>query len=132
MTVRTSAPITFGPHDFQRTDRGITWGIKVTSTSDASFVMVFVQGADGKWLPDQTQAAQLDAAFETAISRGGPVINWFRDVLLPKLNAWLREKFPPLDATAPPPAPTTFPEQADALIQGLRITVHADGTLTAA
>jgi hypothetical protein len=121
--------MTFGPHDFQRTDRGITWGIKVTAM-DSSFVMVFLQDADGVWRPDtSTMAAQLDPVFENAMRGRPPVLEWFRDTLIPNLNRWLAEKFPPL---ALPPAPTTVAEQADALIQGLRITVHPDGTLTAA
>lgn len=130
MTVRTSPPITFGPHDFQRTDRGITWGIKVTATSDASFVMVFVKSADGEWQPDRSlQAAMLDGAFENAIQRGGPVVDWFRGTLIPKLNIWLGLKFPPLGDAVPPTA--SYAEQADALIQGIRITVRPDGTLLA-
>lgn len=125
MTIRTSAPITFTPgSDFFRTDRGITWGIKVTVTAAVAFATVFVRGADGTWSAE----ANLDEMLDT---RSGPVGDWMRDVLLPKLNAWLRLKFPPLGPDAPPPSPATFYEQADAAIQGLRIIAHADGTLTA-
>lgn len=124
MTIRTSPEIVFGPNDFKRTDRGVTWGIKVTATSEATFVAVLV--ADG---PRWTMGAMLDSALDLNTAEFPDMNDWMQRKCLPALNAWLADKFPALDK---PPVAGTRAEQADMLIQGLRIAVSpVDGKLTA-
>ena len=126
MTVRTSAPIVFEPSkDFLRTDRGITWGIKVTNTGDLKMVHVFEKSGD-TWTVG-AQLAGLDWP-DQLTQYGGDVREWFIAKVLPLINAWLASRFPALDA-----APSDDPSaQLDRLIVGsLKITVGPDGTLKA-
>lgn len=123
MTIRTTPEITFGPNDFKRTDRGVTWGIKVTEIAEATFVAVFVLEGD-RW----TVGAMLDDGLDMNQSEYPDMRDWLRLKCVPNLNAWLAFKFPALGA----PPSMSRAAQADALIQGLRITMNpADGTLTA-
>jgi len=125
MTVRTSAPIVFTPgKDLIRTDRGVTWGIKVTDAGDVQAVHVFEQ-AGSTWTPGTTLA---DLGWPEQLQQhGGDMRAWFKATALPKLNAWLAQRFPPLGQGANSPS-----EQLDALIVGsLRIATRPDGTLSA-
>ncbi len=131
MTIRTSGPTTFGAGDFHRTDQGITWGIKCVSISRIEAVSICTMLPDGTWTIEE----HIDDGFDMSAGRYPQVIDWFTNVLLPKLNAWLAARFPARvgGAESPAPAPVlTRLEQADALINTrLRITVGANGTLTA-
>lgn len=120
MAVRTSAPITFTPgQDFFRTDRGVTWGIKVTSVNDIQMVGVFEQ-AGAAW----NSAVVLGDLL--TIPQGESVKAWFKRVCLPILNSWLAQRFPASNT------PQTPAEELDAFILGnLRVSVAADGTLSA-
>lgn len=124
--VRTSPPITFTPgQDFFRTDRGITWGIKVTSVGDIQAVHVFEKSGD-TWAVG-TELAGLGWTDELK-DYGGDVKTWFKAKALPRLNAWLAQRFP---ATSAPPSGDPS-EQLDRLIVGtLRVQTNPDGTLSA-
>lgn len=126
MTVRTSAPIVFEPtKDFLRTDRGVTWGIKVTNTGDLRMVHVFEKAGEG-WVVG-AQLAGLDWPDQLQ-AYGGDVRAWFVEKVLPLLNAWLSSRFPALSS---PPSDDPS-EQLDRLIVGaLKVTQSADGTLKA-
>lgn len=126
MTVRTSAPIVFDPSaDFIRTDRGVTWGIKVTNTGDLKMVHVFEKAGES-WVIG-AQLAGLDWPDQLP-QYGGNVREWFIAKVLPLLNAWLASRFPALDA----PQESDPSAELDALIVGLlKITKAADGTLKA-
>lgn len=126
MTVRKSLAITFTPgEDFFRTDRGVTWGVKVTDFGDLDFVSVFVKSGD-VWV---SGIALTDADWENEMQAVGDIKRWFVEQCLPKLNEWLAATFKPGDTK--PPA-LGLPEQLDGLIvKQLRVTVNADGTLTA-
>ena len=124
MTVRTGGINEIGVGDFMRVDRGVKWGIKVSSISSMEFVQVLVQLPDGTWSAD----AMLDDGFDTRVQEYPQVIDWFTKHLLPRLNAWLAAKFQAGGA----PVPLTRLEQADQLITTrLSITQNPDGTLTA-
>ena len=60
----------------------------------------------------------------------GGVAAFIRDVVLPRLNAWLLVEYPPI-AGSPPAAQQTTVQQLDAAIGGIKLTVQADGTVTA-
>ena len=127
MTVRTSGTLIVGAADFVRIDRGITWCIKVTDASEASFVAVFVKNGDA-WASDPLGESMLEPDFIGAVMKdyGGNVRAWFTGKLLPALNAYLRVKFP-----AAAGVNLSAAEQADQMIGLIRIIIHADGTLTA-
>ncbi len=126
MTVRKTTSITFTPGaDFFRVDRGIAWGVKVSDIGDFDFVSVFVKSGDG-WIAG---ASLTDADWENEMQAVGDLKRWFVEQCLPKLNAWLAATF---KAGEPPPVSPLLPEQLDGLIVNrLRVTVNADGTLTA-
>ena len=114
-TVRPSAPIVFKPgEDFFRTDRGITWGIKVTDAGDIQAVHVFEQSG-ASWVVG-TELAGLSWQEQVKSSYGGDMKAWFKATALPKLNAWLAQRFPPVNT------PKTMSEQLDSLIvKGLSV-----------
>ena len=93
MTVRTSPPVTFGPGDFLRTDRGVTWGIKVTDTPDAKFVSVFTRSADMVWGIDIGEAL-LESEMDLSAGLYPDVKDWLKKKLIPNLNAWLASSRP--------------------------------------
>ena len=128
MTVRTSGYVSFGDGDFLRTDRGITWGIKCSVVDGIEFISVFTRNTDGTWNAEWV----IDDGFDLRTVEYPQVIDWFLNVLLPKLNAWLASKFKARGVTTPAPVALTRLEQADQLINTrLAITVNSDGTLTA-
>lgn len=128
---RTSFPLILDANDFQRTDRGIKWGIKCHEIpAFGQAVYVVFPGADGS-----TRQEPLDDAFDIHVfnDHGGDVRRWFKERLIPKLNAWLAKTFPAI-ATDTDWQPVIVPgplEQAHALIGQLVITQAADGTLKA-
>lgn len=131
MTVKTAvgAPV-FGPADFQRTDRGITWGIKVTDLPGLTNVGVFLL-KNGVWVFGGTVEAHLDDDLPSSVAGvGGSMTRWFNEILLPALNKWLKVTFPAIAGGVKPPVLTPA-EQADKLIGALQIVTNADGTLTA-
>lgn len=105
--------------DFIRTDRGITWGIKCRDIMGVQVVMI-VQNTPNGW----QVLENLETGFDLY---KGDLDLWFKNILQ-KLNAWLAKFFP---ANGQPEPELTRFEQADKLIQGIKITVNADGTLTA-
>ena len=128
MTVRTSGYVAFGPGDFVRTDRGVTWGVKCSVVDSIEFVSIFTRNPDGTWNAE----AIIDDGFDLTAERYPQVIDWFINVLLPKLNAWLATKFQARGVTTPAPVAMTRLEQADMYINTrLGIAENADGTLTA-
>lgn len=125
MTVRTSPAITFVQgQDIFRTDRGVTWGIKVTDANDVQAVHVFEQSGS-TWIP---AAVLADLGWPDELKAyGGDMRAWFKATVLPKLNAWLAQRFPPIGEVSNSPS-----AQLDALIVGgLEITLRTDGTLKA-
>ena len=126
LVVRTQGTVSFGSGDFFRTDRGITWGVKVTDADGMSFVMAFIKTPEGPWAMDSLNESMIDSDFSVTVASqyGGDVAAWFRGKFVPGLNAWLAKKFPAVAPTALSPA-----EQADTMINSMRITRRADGTL---
>jgi hypothetical protein len=123
--VRTGGALELDPaSDFVRTDRGVTWGVKVTDTPDISFVMIFVRGQDGQWTSDGSAEARIDGDFRASVGRLGGIGAWMAQVCVPGINAWLAAKFP-----AGIGAQSTAAEQADAAIRALRVLMRPDGTL---
>jgi hypothetical protein len=111
MTVRLSPDLnlTVG-EDFVRTDRGITWGIKVTDFGDIlKVVSVCVREPGGTWTLTGRYAPglmMLDDGFDMHIPQHESVIHWVRERIVPRLNLWLAAVFPPTDGHAPPPPQT--------------------------
>lgn len=130
MTVQTSSgPIVVGPGDFQRTDRGITWAIKCRDIEGTQFATILVKQDNGSW----AVGGMVDDGFDLTAKNYPTMIDWFKNVLLPRLNAWLAATFPaPTEGPTPEPVGATLLEQADHLINNrLLIRVNADGTLVA-
>lgn len=133
MTVQAApGPIVMGTGDFQRTDRGITWGIKFRNLGIGYAVFVVVKQSDGSWAQPAATESYLESSFEDAM-KTMDVTTWVKNVFIPRLNAWLKKAFPAVGA--PAPTPVTIDEKfaaADAQVFGnLRITVAADSTLSA-
>ena len=129
MTVRESGPISFGPADLKRTDRGVTWGVKCQLMDDVQRIYVFLQNTDGAWGLDSHDESVLEDDFRKAMTQFASVSAWFTGRFIPNLNKWLGLKFP---ITGTVPTLTQF-EQADQLINAnVAITVKPDGTLLAA
>jgi hypothetical protein len=135
--VRFTAPIVFTPgRDFMRIDRGVEWGIKITSSGDWKFVSIFSRAPDltyGFNGPAQ-DLMMLDNDFDAHSAEYSSLQEWLAQRIVPGLNKWLAAAFPPVTVStslAPAPIPRTLVEQADLLIRDLRITAGPDGTLTA-
>lgn len=128
---RTGFPLVLDPNDFKRTDRGMTWGIKLHEiASFGQMVYLVTTGLDGG-----QHVEPLDDQFDIRVTRdyGGDVRRWLTEFLLPKLNAWLGKTFPPqaTDEFVPPAIDATKFQQAHQLIGSILITVAPDGTLKA-
>jgi len=128
MTVRTQGYVAFGPGDFYRTDRGVAWGIKCSRVDTIEFVGIFVRLQDSTWDAEFT----IDDGFDMSAAQYPNLVDWFKEVLIPKLNVWLAAKFPAMTGGVAPPVPMNRLEQADLLIYTrLAIKQNADGTLVA-
>lgn len=127
--VRTDPVITFEPgKDYCRTDRGVFWGIKVTDTSDADFIAIFVRNGDS-W---SVGALLSGFEWEKEAAAYPNLRAYLREKLVPQINAWLREKFPPNGNPEDPPKFKTLAEELDWLIvHELNVTQNPDGTLSA-
>jgi hypothetical protein len=131
MSIQKSAfPLVLDANDFQRTDRGVKWGIKCHEV-----VGMGAQAVHLVWVPvggSQT-VETLDDSFDLRILRdyGGNVTRWLTEYLLPKLNAWLAKTFPPVaDGFVPVFDGSDF-EKAFTAIGQIKVIQAADGTLKA-
>jgi hypothetical protein len=130
---RSPFPLVLDANDFQRTDRGVKWGIKfheIIGFGQAVY-LVYPSSVDG------TQKVEtLDDAFDIHIlqDHGGDVLNWIKNRIIPKLNAWLAKMFPPISSdgewTPAPPDATKF-EEAWLAVAKIKFTTAADGTIKA-
>lgn len=128
MTVqRTDGIIQMTPgKDFIRTDKGITWGIKVRDMSTfAVVVFIVVQNPDGTWSISQT----IDEAVDLNINNY-PTVKDYLKTLISKIQAWLTKTFG--SNTVPPVTPKgdKFDELDALIVSSLKITTNADGSLT--
>ena len=123
MTVITSGQLTVGPDDFQFTFRGKSVAIKVRS--DFGVVVGCLLGPSGwagaheLFMFDQGSVGTVT----DELAKAGGAMNWVRTILVPRINAWLAELFPPL---AEQPADPW--QQLDAAIFRLRLQINDDGT----
>lgn len=129
---RTAWPLVLDANDFQRTDRGVKWGIKfheVTGMGAQTVHLVYTP-AGGSQVVET-----LDDSFDLRINRdfGGNVIRWLTEYILPKLNAWLAKTFPPKAAGDDwtPVIDSSKLDEAFAAVGRIKITQAADGTLSA-
>lgn len=129
MAVRTSAPITFTPGlDFFRTDRGVFWGIKVTDTSEVDTLTVFVKHGE-QWAAGASLAG---FEWEKEMQPFGSIRAWLRAKVVPALNQWLASQFPAQQDPNTPPKFETLAQELDwIIVNELKVTQNADGTLTA-
>lgn len=127
---KTPFPLVLDANDFQRTDRGVKWGIKFHEVvgMGAQAVHVVWSTAGGP-----QSVSTLDDSFDLRILRdyGGNVNRWLTEYLLPKLNAWLAKTFPPVAVDFVPVFDGSDFEKAFAAIGQIKITQAADGTLKA-
>lgn len=126
-------PITFEGDDFVRTDRGITWGIKcrVIANMGVPQVMIFTKSA-GVWVWSEN----IDISVDTSVRTVADISQWWNEVFLVKLNAWLKKTFPAIEPGDDPWIPESPSEDVITEIHRrinayLKITVNADGTLEA-
>jgi hypothetical protein len=127
MSIQTAGfPLVLQADDFQRTDFGIKWGIKlqrIAGFGDIVYVTWFDR--DGK-----QNVEALDDGFDVHIlNYGNDVTRWLKEYLIPKMNLWLSRMFKAGDNTVPT-APDLF-QQAHTAVGKIVITVNTDGTLKA-
>lgn len=124
MTVQAQeGPIYMGPNDFQRTDKGINWGIKCRDIAGFQIVMIVERQEDGSW----SVPANLDDGFDINKDKYTDMLKYLREVILPRLNAWLKQRFGKSNEEI---VLTKF-EQLDKMIQKITISTDADGYLVA-
>jgi hypothetical protein len=114
--------------DLQLTHRGKTIAVKVR-VLDVPYVIGAIKRPEGKWdggplLCDET-FANTGITPETEVAKHGSAREWVRQIVLPRLQAWLDELYP-ASGTAP-----TAIEQIAAEVAGLRLRVLANGTVKA-
>lgn len=129
MSIQTgSGDLRIDADDLQLTHRGKTIAIKVR-VLDVPYVIGCIKRPDGKWdsgplLCDET-FANTGITPETEVARYGSAKEWVRQIVLPRLQAWLDQLYP-ASGTAP-----TAIEQIAAEVAGLRLRVLANGTVKA-
>lgn len=144
MTVHRSGPIAVVAGDLQTTHRGTTIALKMIDWGGGGVPALHLVKRDGTaWTPvgaaiyefyDDTTGVGGYAHLLEAQKMGG-LLNWVKQVLIPKINAALLKMFPALDGgviVAPPPPSGTGNEidELDALlIKTLKWAPQPDGTL---
>lgn len=143
MTVHRSGALTVVAGDLQTTHRGAGVAIKLVDwgTGGSPFLALLYKSAGG-WAVkslieefDDRSDGKPGYRFEMEAEQVGGLVNWIKQILLPKINAALRALFPPLDDGAelpPPPPPATgnvFDDLDALIIKTLRFAPQADGTL---
>lgn len=121
---QTGAPA-LDASDFQFSHAGITCGIELrhVQTPDGAHVTSLLaceRAADGGWVYKRTLAQDFFAGIDAA----GGVMQWVRNVLVPAINTWLRERFS--GTQSPPPPDPSLPAQLvelDRLLSTLRVEV---------
>lgn len=116
------------PDDLQITHRGKTIAVKVRVVG-VPYIMGCIKLPDGKW---NGAALLCDETFvnsgitpESEVAKYGSAREWVRQIVLPRLQAWLDQLFPAGDR-----APTAL-EQIAAEVAGLRLKVQPNGTVRA-
>lgn len=129
MSIQTgSGDLRIDADDLQLTHRGKTIAVKVR-VLDAPYVVACVKRPDGKWdsatlLCDET-FVNSGITPETEVAKYGTAREWVRQIVLPRLQAWLDQLFPASDK-----APSAL-EQIAAEVAGLRLKVQPNGTVRA-
>lgn len=129
MSIQTgSGDLRIDPDDLQLTHRGKSVAVKVR-LFEVPYIIGCLKGSDGKW---EAQAMLDDETFvntgvtpETEIARVGSAREWVRQIVLPRLQAWLDTIFKPSGT------PLTALELIAVEVAGLRLTPQADGTVKA-
>lgn len=140
MAVQTkSGPIVVDADDLQFTHRGKTIAVKVRKVSWVN-VLGVVKQDDGSW---KVECDLTDDLFSSdppnggdevggwvQEKAGGDMVKFVRDIIIPRLNAWLAKLFPPV--VTQPGTPTGTPvQQLQTVIGGIKFTTAADGTVKA-
>lgn len=137
----TGESIIVDSNDLSITHRGIKIAVKIRDTRSLGG-MISIMGvkqnpATGQWLWD---VALDDDIFsndsvtpESVVAKYNSAKEFVRQVILPRLQAWLTKLFPAIPATGTPPAPAprTALEAILDSIAGIKLTFNADGTVTA-
>ena len=139
----TSGPIVVDADDVQFTHRGRTIAIKLRESMWLN-VLGCVRQPDGSWKVETDLTGDLfssdppgggDVVGGWVKDKGnGDMLTFIRNVILPRLNAWLATLFPPQTTTAPAPAPAptgTPTQQLHQSLRGLKFVTAADGTVKA-
>lgn len=116
------------PDDLQLTHRGKTIAVKVR-VLDVPYIIGCTKAPNGTWeggpfLDDET-FVNSGTTPESEVAKFGTAREWVRQIVLPRLQAWLDQLFP-ASGTAP-----TALEQIAAEVAGLRLRVQANGTVKA-
>ena len=116
------------PDDLQLTHRGKTIAVKIR-VLDVPYIIGCIKAPNGTWeggpfLDDET-FVNSSITPETEVAKFGSAREWVRQVVLPRLQAWLDQLYP-ASGTAP-----TALEQIAAEVSGLRLRVLPDGTVRA-
>jgi len=127
----TEGPIRIDPDDLQFTYRGKTIALKVR-VSVWPVLLGCVQQSDGTWVAEADLTGDLfssdvpgggDPVAYHLAQKGGDPVRFIREVVLPKLNEWLRLLFRANGAPVPPL------EQITVALAGVRFVPQPDGTL---
>lgn len=124
----TGFPLVLDANDFQRTDRGVKWGIKFHEIPQfGQFIYVVYTTPEGIQKQESLEDS-FDIVIETTY--GGDVVRWLKERLIPRINTWLAKMFPKTGGVAAPTL-TKFEQAFVETNRLLKITVNADGTIVA-
>jgi hypothetical protein len=98
MTVHTAGPVTLTATDFKTVHKGTEIGIKCFAW-DPTMPSIFMveRAGDGTYKPTYSIFEFSDTPNTTKelIAAAGGTVKWIKDVLLPRINDALRQRFPP-------------------------------------
>lgn len=132
----TEGPIRVDADDARFSYRGTTIALKMRRLLWPVLLGVR-QGPDGSWevdvdLTDDLFASDAPGGGDAVaywLQQHGGAMGFVRDVVMPRLQAWLADVWPP---AAPDDVPADAPlQKIQAALFGIKFVAHADGTVTA-
>lgn len=136
MTVQTSGTLTLTATDFKITHLGVELGLKCIDWGSGVPVVSIVEKRGTiyeSYVIHEFGGDQSPPEMETKVAGG--TVSWIKTVLLPKINAYLKGRFPAKTTTTPTTPTTTYPAGSLADIDAqfskvLAWSPKTDGTLS--
>ena len=139
MAVHREGALTVSAGDLQIKHRDATVALKMIDWGASFPFWALVEHKLGVWSVveiveefDDRSDGTPGYRFEAEADKVGGWANWIRQMLVPKINAALLRRFPPLSGTANPPPPDdgdTIGRLDQTIVAALRWAPQADGTL---